>query len=556
MRSVLMAALLGAAALPLFCAPPKAKPAKAAKAPKSKIAPPSTSTDLPPAGASGELLDPAAGRGKAIGPMAETRSDFQATPMPDGRVLVTGGSLRGPSSEWFDPATRRFSPGPAMVQVRQGHTALLLKDGRLLVLGGTENPSAAEVLEVGATKFTALSKDALFGLSAEALDLGAEEGVMLIDGMGGRCWLWDGQKKFKGAGSLSNPRLLFRAAKLADGRVLICGGWPAPPQEPVNRNAPRRPVRSAPSNPQLPIEVYNPKKFLKWSTWKAQALARARHQVLPLSEGRLLLLGGFGASAEQNCETLEVLDPAKESVTSHGSLPKAWGNRPAFLSTETGTLLLAERSAELRKGSDALELLKQGSPAGKLSNAFQEPSLVPLKSGAFLVLGAAQWGPSLERWDPRTRQFTYVGALRVGTETLGLLDGKVIAVGGGVDVLDPKTGVLSPLGWRNEVELAKAKLYTGPGNPKLPDFPDGQPRSQALLVDLGLGKGLILGGKTPNSPQGTDQAWVWDLKKKKLEATGNLKSKRLFPDPMRPGEGALKLADGSVLVWGMDGSTL
>lgn len=543
MRASLRAALLGALLLPLCAAPPK----KPAKGPKPGKAAPALPPELPPAGASGELLDPASGRSRAIGAMAETRSDFQATPLADGRVLVSGGSLRGPSTECFDPATRRFSPGPPMTVIRQGHRALRLKDGRLLLLGGTETPTPAEVLEPGASKFTALGKEPLFGLSAEALEL--EEGILLIDGMSGKAWLWDGAKKFKSAGSLASPRLLFRATRLADGRVLVSGGWPAPAEAKPNRTGYRRNAPPKEVEPRLPLEAFNPKK-VKWSAWKGLPAARARHQALPLADGRVLLLGGFGASADNSCRTLELVDPARETCSAQGEVPAGLGTNPAFLSSEGGTLMLAEGSPELRKGADALALLNAGSPAGRLANAFQEPQLVPLAEGRLLVLGAPQWGPSLERWDPRTKQCTYVGALRAGTETLALMDGKLLALGAAVDQLDPKTGALTPLGWRPDLDLRKAKPYLGPGHPKLPAFPDGEVREEAALLDLGGGRSLIVGGRSGNFPDGSELLWLWEPKRKKLEPAGSLKTRRRFPDPMQPGSGVLKLPDGSVLIWG------
>jgi len=126
-----------------------------------------------------------------------------------------------------------------------------------------------------------------------------------------------------------------------------------------------------------------------------------------------------------------------------------------------------------------------------------------------------------------------------------------LALGPIVDTVDPKTGALAPLGRREEMEpaLKKAKLYTGTA--KLGDvpFPVGQSIKTPLVVSLDPQKALVLGGVAVDSTQATDQVWLWDLKKKTLTASGPMKAKRAFLETPKPGEGALKLPDGTVLIW-------
>jgi hypothetical protein len=63
-----------------------------------------------------------------------------ASGLPDGRVLITGGSVNYPcgvplgTSELFASGT--FATGVPLTSGRLGHTATLLKDGRVLVAGG------------------------------------------------------------------------------------------------------------------------------------------------------------------------------------------------------------------------------------------------------------------------------------------------------------------------------------------------------------------------------------------------------------------------------------
>jgi hypothetical protein len=542
MRLRLFAALLAGTALAFVQAAPPKKIAR----PATRPAPSKALPDIPAAGAGGELLDLDTGRSRAIGAMQENRADFQATDFPDGRILITGGSLKGGSCEWFDPALRRFTAGPAMAQARQGHRALRLKDGRLLVVGGTEPPAPAEILDPGTWKFQPLSGGVRFALSADAVE--TDEGVLLIDGQEGMCWLWDGKGKGpKSTGGLGQARILFKATRLGDGRVLVTGGWPTDAQ--VERRK-GRPVPSKSVSASLPAEIFNPRKG-RWSAWKAKLQPRARPQSALLPDGRVVLFGGSGASAEASEETLEILDPGKETVTLAGKLLPTELPAPGWAGIEGGGYYLAERSTSLRKITGMEDWLRTASTVGHLANAYLAPVLVPLKGRQLLVLGAAVWGPALERWDPRTRQCQYIGALRAGAESLLLLEGRVVAVGPIVDAVDPQSGNLTALGWREDFtdSLKKAPSTRDATFTGVPPFPPGKGLRDSLVIRLDAQKALVLGGRSEAFPEGTDQVWVWDRKKKVLASSGPMKAKRVFSGGSRAGQGALKLVDGSVLIW-------
>lgn len=487
----------------------------------------------PPAMAGGEWLREGS-RPAALGTMAERRTEAAWTVTADDRILATGGSAQA-TSEWFEPSTRTFRKGPALVHPRAGHRTLRLKDGRILLLGGTEQPRPAEVSDAAVTGFQALPGNVVFGLAAEAVEL-PDGKVLMVDGASGKAWLWDGKKAPGAAGTLSRSRVLFRLTALGDGRVLVSGGLPE--------------GKAAP----LPLELGQPKRGL-WNALKAPVQPRARHQATLLPDGTVLLWGGHGADPRTGTAELERLDPAKDKLASAGRLHEGWGVVPAAAPAGGGALWIqADRgtaTARVEAQAQALPQVLATAPVPVLQslNRFQEATLVASAQGC-LVLGTALSGPNLERWDPRTKFSQPFGVLRPGTEGLMVLpDRRVLAVGPQVvDLLDLKTGALTPLGWREDLRdlLKKAKGLEAPGK-AFATWPKGEARRGHVLVPLDKTRALVVAG-SPEGAAPTKALGLWDSAKKKILPAGSLDTARRFTGT--PGEGALRLPDGTVAVWG------
>jgi Ca2+-binding RTX toxin-like protein len=204
------------------------------------------------------------------GPMTVSRTGAVAAPLPDGRVLVAGGSVNPfintlPTAEVFNPATNSFSAAGigSMSVARYGAVAVPLSDGRVLVAGGFNHQdsylSSAEVFDPATNSFSSA-----------------------------------------GIGSMSTPRDEAMAAPLPDGRVLVAGGFNG-------------------GGSLSSAEVFNPSTN-SFSSTGIGSMFTTRYGAVAalLPDGRVLVAGGFVHDFAFPSEGAQVFDPTTNTFDESG----------------------------------------------------------------------------------------------------------------------------------------------------------------------------------------------------------------------------------------------
>lgn len=208
---------------------------------------------------SAEIFDPTTNTSSATASMTFARTQHTSTLLADGRVFVTGGGsnfdLSDPlgslgsataTSEIYDPVSNTWSLGPGLAKPTIGHTATLLDDGRVLIIGGVE-------------------VDIAFGLP--------------LPSFSSRAQIYNPvSNSISSVSSIPGGRAYHGSTKLADGRVLACGGADGD-------------FILLSFNPKSDAYIYNPNTNA-WSNTAAMLSARAYPNFETLGD-RHYIVGGL-----------------------------------------------------------------------------------------------------------------------------------------------------------------------------------------------------------------------------------------------------------------------
>lgn len=273
----------------------------------------------------------------AVSDMAVPRSGHTATLLPDGKVLVAGGTTdTSHSADLFDPTSSSFVPTGGMLYTRTGHCSGLLPNGKVLIAGGGDSNGTlfkpAEVFDPTTGSFTVTGdlNQARQGATATPL----ANGKVLIAGgqdSGGTLLstaeLFDPTTgTFTLTGSMHTARARHTATLLLNGKVLFVGSV----------------------SPTGSAEIFDP-AFGKFSATGSLAQARAHHTATLLPNGKVLVVGGTqimppgggGAPpADVSLDSAEIYDPGTGTFQTAGKLVVARDSHSATL-LPNGMVLVA-----------------------------------------------------------------------------------------------------------------------------------------------------------------------------------------------------------------------
>ncbi|WP_437338519.1 Kelch repeat-containing protein [Sorangium sp. So ce394] len=321
----------------------------------------------------------------SVAPLPQARERHIALLMPDGQVMVAGGSGDYPyptTVDFYDPATDTWTTGDALPYPMSPVGAALLQDGRVLFSPGglVYDPStgattsvpftpaeAARGWEFAQTALTLLPSGLLLRTGGSDDDRVLKEAV-----------LYDpAANTWSSAGSMSVTRHLHTATLLQDGRVLVVGGYTLNGNEmPEGRTS---------------VEIYDPATGA-WTAAAPTNLPRMQHTATLLPSGRVLVVGGggriYGGTEEEIVvlvdagETAEIYDPASDTWT---STPP-----PNFRHTWASAVAPLDHGRVMAVGSEGAEIYKE---ASNTWTVIDEPiqrgfhTATTLQDGSVLVTG-------------------------------------------------------------------------------------------------------------------------------------------------------------------------
>jgi N-acetylneuraminic acid mutarotase len=288
-------------------------------------------------------------------PMQFERSFHTATILPDGRLLVAGGSgrealteeelrdrpFRGrqdlSSVEVYDINTGKWSEVAEMRTRRQSGGAALLDDGTVLVVGG----SSGVAVEARAEYYVP-NEDAWVKIAPMSQARKFHTVTLMVDG---RVLVAGGQTREAALGSaeiydpsdgtwttvadLTRPRTGHTASLLRDGRVMVVGGSDLGATNVFG--------------PETSAEIYDPVANT-WTVIYGDLRPRLGHAAVTLPDGRVVVVGGEDLVGLPIL-AVEVYQPATDTWKIVGSLPDGRSLLAATLLPDGSVLIVGGGTA-------------------------------------------------------------------------------------------------------------------------------------------------------------------------------------------------------------------
>jgi hypothetical protein len=291
--------------------------------------------------ASSEIYDPVADKWSSAGNMIVGREEHTATLLPNGKVLVVGGTIPDghgsqfsqASAEIYDPAANKWSSAGSMKDARQDHTATLLPDGKVLVVGGL-----------------------LWGSSGLST---ADPGTEIYD---------PATNTWASAANPVAPRAEHTATLLPNGKVLVVAGF-----------------GFSASSRVATAEIYDPNSNT-WSPAATLADGRRFHNATRLQNGKVMVSGG---ETDSFTGSAEIYDPAANTWSKAGSLgPQRYPSQVALL--PNGTVLVVGGYAGTDQYPQASTMIYDPvsatwSPGASMAVGRTDFTATVLQNGAVLV---------------------------------------------------------------------------------------------------------------------------------------------------------------------------
>ena len=487
-----------------------------------------------------ELYDPGSDVWLSQKTTVTARANHTATLLPNGNVLVAGGSDNTGAplaiAELYDATAGSWTNAGNLTSARFSHTATLLPNGKVLFVGGNGVAYPAVSAVANAELYNPLAARASPWSSAGVLGAARylhtatllPSGTVLVWGgrsSAGGTWLnaefyAEGAGIWFDAGSLVTGRLYHTTTLLTNGKVLVAGGGRA---NGVTLNS---------------AELYDPAAVpaSAWSNTGSLSTARRFHTTTPLANGKVLAVGGEGGSGYLT--STELYEPATNTWSNTRDLAAGRTSHTATLLSNGKVLVVGGFNGASMASAELYDpATNRWSGAGNLTTGRYYHTATLLPNGKVLVAGGASTGGVLqaaaELYNPETNTWSGAGNLttpRVYHAATLLPNGKVLIAAGsggtnsylaGTELYDPGTNTWSGSG----------SLTTARGTFTATLLPSGKVLAVGGYGVSGTGVGSIASTELYDPATGT-----WSI-------AGNMVTGRYF-------QTATLLANGRLLVAG------